>query len=366
MGQDRGHDYSVFPVDQGVLPIRFSSAVRLWEGFAPAWGIPRYDPALDELADKLYIVEWKGGGDKQHEYVGESGEEAGLGNYSKMLRNWVARVTGYLVERTGERAKVLDIGAGAGDSIIAVYKVLRDPEQIYATLLEPSKKKCGVMEEKLNKRGLKIGNHFDIVNSRDIDVEQHLNPKSQDIVQQVASVHHHRNRNQSFRKANAVTRMGGFYVSADWHSRIWMHPAVVYNCLLKTMEWPEKEEGMKAFLEAFPNATEALPRMGHYSQNEVETFARYWQAWNVRRHKEIADGNFDFRDDFFAVEGHCPYEVYVRELNNAGYFLNTPVSDDMTREGVISGNPDQIEPIHNLIVGMFAQKLHNLISLDLD
>ncbi len=350
-----------FPVDPSVLPIKFAPAVRLWGGYAPDWGIPRHGQDLDEKADELYKCEWEGGGDMQHKYVAESAVEAGLGNFSKMMRNWAARVTGDIVERSKQRAYVLEVGSGAADSIIAVYKVLSDPEKMYATLLEPSKTKKDVIIEKLGKRGLQSGKHYEIITARDIDVKERVRPKSQDIVQQVATVHHHRNRDESFRQANGATKMGGFYVSGDWHSHIWMTPSMVYNVLLKNMEWPHKEEGMKAFLKAFPDAKEAPPTLGHYSANEVFTFSKYWMGWCNRRQREIAGGSFDQKDDFEAVEGHCPEWVYAQELNNAGYFLNTPMSNEMIQRGIIGANPDQIDSDHNLVIGMFAQKLRNLV-----
>lgn len=349
-------DYSVFPVDPDLLPIRFSSPVRISDRYAKNWGLPVIDPKLDALADTLYETEWTGGGDMQHIYVGDAAEEAGLGNYSKMMQNWAARVAGHLICDLDTKASVLDVGAGAGDSIIALYKYLGDPDRFFAYLLEPSEKKKGVMMEKLGKRGLKPEKHYKIITARDIDVVQKLNPDSVDIAMQVAAVHHHRNRRESFRQSNKVVKKGGYYVSADWHSHIWMTPSMVYHCLLKNMEWPQKEAGMKAFLKAFPDAKEAPPNLGHYSRNEVFTFSKYWQAWNERRQKEIAAGNFDPRDDFFGVEGQCPALVYEQEFNEAGFSLKTPRIFRLEREGIIDGNPEQIVPNHNLDIGMVAQE----------
>ena len=364
MCDSMGTNYTALLHSRLLLPIELSPIVcappeRLWKGYGPDWGLQMDDPALDELADALYVVEWEGGGDNQHIYVGESAVEAGLGNYSKMLRNWGARVAGHLIGRMDRRASILEVGAGAGDSIIPVYKVVGDPKRIYATLYEPSETKRGVMEAKLNARGLRIGKDFDIVkagSARDIDVADGLPAESQDMVLQIATVHHHRGRERSFRCANAVTRMGGHYISGDWHSHLWMHPAMVYQFLFKTMEWPRKAEGMEAFRKAYPNASGAPPVLGHYSLNEVTTFSRYWQAWNARRQREIAKGTFDPKDDFFAVEGHCPTDVYVKEFADAGFDTDTPSIAEMISEGIIHGNPDQIEPNHNLVNGMVAQK----------
>jgi hypothetical protein len=130
--------------------------------------------------------------------------------------------------------------------------------------------------------------------------------------------------------------------------------------MLQSMDWPAKTEGLDAFRKAFPNATEEPPRLGCYSQKEIDVFARYWNAWNKIRQELVASGQFDKRDDFWFMEGQCPWDVYARELELAGFNLKTLSINKMIEDEAIAGNPDQLEPDHNLLMGIVAQKTRSL------
>lgn len=349
-------DYTKFPVDQKLMPIIFAPAIRLSSEFADAWDLPD-SVSLDDAADELYFSEWQVGGKKQHEYVGEAAVKAGLGNYSAAMRTWGARVAANIIMDSSKPTNVIDIGAGDGSSAEDVYKIVRNPGRLFMTMIEPSGKKCQLIDDKMKNRGLTRDSDYSIINARDIDALDYLDTDSQDLALQVAAVHHHRSRKKSFGCASTFVKKGGIYVSVDWHSRLWMAPAVVYNYLLREMKWPEKERCMAVFVDAYPGAKDALPRFGHYSLEELKVFSRYWQAWNEKRQEMIADGSFDYSDDFFAMEGHCPIEVYIRELKEAGFEQDTPRIIKLVDDGVIKANPEQIIPNHNLAQGLVSQNM---------
>jgi hypothetical protein len=48
------------------------------------------------------------------------------------------------------------------------------------------------------------------------------------------------------------------------------------------------------------------------------------------------------------MEGHCPPEIYINEMLDAGFFLDTPLINRIIEEGLMDDNPHQVFPDHNL------------------
>jgi|GEM_PF-1094304 len=356
--------------DNKFMPIKFESAKRINERFYKNWGIP--EGKYKEESDELYIKEWTGG-PLQMQRVADAAVHSGVGSFSFTLRNVCGTIAAYLIHEVVDDVKIIDVGAGGGRSIKAVYSQLPKEEwdKVYAFLIDPSEKNIMASKDFLEKTlGLKEGKHFDSVLGRDIDIPREVSADYFDIAIQVASIHHHAYLGPAFKavayalKKNGLRietekengKYGGVFVSGDWHSRIWESPTFVYQWLLKRMDWPKKEEGIKSFIKQFPDALKELSRIGYFDLKNLEVFSHYWNTWNKDRQGLIIRGEFTPDQDFFAVEGHCPEWIYEEELKDAGFLLDTPLINKLIEEGLIDDNPHQTSPDHNLNMIVVGQQ----------
>lgn len=354
--------------DNSVMPITFESAKRVNSSYYPGWGIQ--EGSYRSSSDALYTKEWKGG-PGQMRNVAKAAVDSGLGSFSVSLRNSVARVAAYMIHNADGPVRLIDIGAGSGGSIKPVYSQLPKDEwdKVYSLLVDPSKKNVKAAKAYLeNTLGLKEGKHFDFERGRDIDLPKIVNEGYFDIAMQVAAMHHHAYLENAFKAVSYAlkkgkvdagkpndTQCGGVFVSGDWHSRIWENPAMVYRWLLQRMDWPQKEEGMQSFLKQFPHAAETIEKLGCYDKKNMEVFSRYWNTWNMNRQKMLLEGTLKPDEDFYAMEGHCPPEIYSSEMTDAGFLLDTPLIRSIIAEGLMDDNPHQVYPDHNLNMVIAAQ-----------
>jgi len=311
----------------------------------------------------LYTKEWKGG-PGQMKNVANAAINSGVGSFSVSLRNAVGRVAADVIHEAEGPVRLIDIGAGSGGSVKPVYSQLPKDEwdKVYSLLIDPSDKNENPAKIYLKETlGLEEGKHFDFVKGKDVEIPKLIDDGSFDLAIQVAAMHHHAYLDNAFKAvAHALKKSGskinksedgeygGIFISGDWHSRIWESPAMVYRWLLQRMDWPQKEEGMASFLKQFPQARQIIERLGCYDKKNLEVFSRYWNTWNIDRQKLLKEGKLKPDEDFYAMEGHCPAEIYVNEMLDAGFLLDTPLINRMIEEGLMDENPHQVFPDHNL------------------
>jgi len=355
--------------DNKKTPIRFESAKRANSSYYADWGIPK--GKYRESSDMLYTKEWKGG-PGQMRNVANAAINSGVGSFSVTLRNICGRAVAYMIHEADDEVRLIDVGAGSGGSIKTVYSQLPKGEwdKFYALLIDPSEKNGKAAKEYLPKTlGLTEGKHFDVIRGKDIDLPSKVDEGSFDIAMQVAALHHHayldnafngiayalKKKDLNIKNSNDKAPHGGVLVSGDWHSRIWESPAMVYRWLLKRMAWPKKEEGIESFLKQFPQAREIIERMGYFDIENLRVFSRYWNTWNKDRQRLMKEGKLLPDEDFFAMEGHCPVEIYENEMINAGFLLDTPLIRKLVEEDILEDNPYQAFPNHNLNMVLLGQ-----------
>jgi SAM-dependent methyltransferase len=351
----------------GKMPIKFESAIRVNRKSYPEWDIP--DGEYRERSDELYEKEWQGGSGQMRN-VANAAINSGLGSFSVSLRNVVGRIAAYLIHESDDKVRLLDVGAGSGGSVKTVYSQLHPSKwnKIYSLLIDPSKKNREDARKYLkNTLGLYEGKDFDFIVGRDKDIPKKVNKGDFDIAIQVAAIHHHAYldnpfkavayalRKKGFGKDDEKEKYGGVFISGDWHSRIWESPAMVYRWLLKRMKWPKKKEGIESFLKQFPQAIKEIGRMGSFDLENLKAFSRYYQTWNEDRQKLISEGKYKPDEDFYAMEGHCPVEIYENEMKDAGFLLDTPIIGRVIEERITDDNPYQVFPNHNLNMVLTGQ-----------
>lgn len=308
-----------FRIDDSRIPAVLGSALKVPSYAYSNWGIPIGQYRKE--SDDLYAVEWKGGSERQMEYVVKAITSTGLGNFSQMLRNGNAAKVSDIVKQTKEKVRYFEPGAGV--STVNVFQKLQDDgvdvERVFATMVEPSADRVEGAAANLEKMGLKRNKNFVVYSGKkDTDALALVGPETQDVVGTVAQIHHHSYLDAPMITLASVLKPKGYLVCADWHNSMWEHPNRVYEFLNSEFDWETKAADLAAFRKIFPLAAEPAPSLTGRDEIANRMIRSFWKGWaNVRR-DAIQKVEFLPCDDILMLEGHRPVERYIETGEAAG------------------------------------------------
>lgn len=125
-----------------------------------------------------------------------------------------------------------------------------------------------------------------------------------------------------------------------------------YNYLKNEFEWPTKDTDLAEFCRVFPKALETIPSVKGPEAEANLMIRRFWKGWEQIRREAVERGDFRLEDDILMLEGHRPVVQYVREMQNAGFRVNT---DYLNITMVI--NPWPVIPTSGLLYVTVGQKV---------
>ncbi len=355
------------PGELGGPPFIFGSALRVPSGAYPAWGITGPAEALYPLSLTQYQVEFGDTSPSWMETVVEAANKGGIGNRPQMLRDTVGKAAAMLTSQFLKKqhyVNVTDVGCGAGASLSAYLAELEKIDTSYLelvnlTAVDLSGQSLLRAIDSLRQKGFVNGENLRVVHSRDLDMPQHIEPATQDIVINVAGIHAHAYLGAPMAAISQILRDGGYFVSGDWHHGRWLHPSHTYALLDETepahFEWKNKGEFMDEFLRTFPNARERvdLSSTDTADARAIEEIGRYWiDGWAKVRLEKIKEGSLRPSDEQIVAEGHRPVEEYVR----IGEAYGLEKSDAVVTDGIMNKNPQQVVPGTNLNMLLVLRK----------
>lgn len=331
--------------DESLTPLYMGGIDRVAKEYRDAWGSPYNGEAS---ADTAYRAEWAAGNSGQLGLVKEATIEAGLGNYPELLNIRAAEAVSRLLASRKGPIRLIDIGSAGGTTVLVTYEALPDHLKDAAefVLVDPSPGALKSAEETLTERGIK----FEIRQGSDSDVLSGIPEGSFDILTGVASVHHH--ARIPFDEYDRVLKKGGFALFADWHNSMWRSPASVYHDFLLGMDWPRREEGLRDWLRAYPQAIEVpIPPVHPHDRQANTDIAKFWQAYQRIQNEQAPGANA-----IWPLEGHRPVGMYALAMRQAGFDLETRDIDRLVGMGIIARNPHQILPDSSLLQLTIGQK----------
>lgn len=322
--------------DESRLPLTMGPAVRV-PGYAhQLWGVET--PPEREVV-RLYKAEWALGDKGQLANVSKAAIEAGLGNYPEVLCQEAARIAGSLVEHLpdGDTIRILDVGAGPGQSAEAVYQALPEDvkSKVELILLDLSSRNLSAAEERL--RGINMRT----IQGSDLDISANIDPGSIDILLAVAAVHHH--AHIPFATYYDAIKPGGFAVFADWHHSLWGHPHGGRRLIAELGD----QDALMHFDEVYPNGKNP-PEKGLSPEDEKanQQIIDFWKGWAA-----VSAGSPQGRNAIWWAEGHRPVERYVEGMQEVGFDTAS-----MMRGGAMRTNPHRILPDSTLLMLTVGQK----------
>lgn len=354
----------LFKIDDSKMPLRLGSALRVPSYAYPNWGILLGAYRIE--SDTAYTIEWQGGSPKQMDYVIEALSEAGVGNNSQILRDSCARVVAARVRNLTKHDRVKKIhymDVGAGVSTVNAFDAIDDKykDNVFITLVEPSKKRVEFAAEELTKRGLARNKDFRLVVAPDQHMLAFVEPESQDIISYVASIHHHSYLDTPIKTAAAVMKKKGTLIISDWYNPEWEHPRRVYEALRDDFDadefnWTTKDRDLAAFASAYPKALKEAPELSPLNRASYMQIRRFWKGWARVRKRAIETGEFDENDDILMLEAHRPVERQNEIIKSAGLVINPKYMEDQEGNNVVRDNPNQLLDDSRLLMTTVAYK----------
>lgn len=326
--------------NEALMPLTMGSPYRVPHYAYNVYGLGPY--VNEDLATEAYRTEWAAETPGLVASVPDALQKAGLGNFNGFLQQRTAEVVAAVLTTSPlqEHYRIIDVGAGTGDSAIAVAKLL--PAEIRARtiffLIDPSGKSLEEAKEKMKDQGVEYGT----LEGTDLDILSQIQPEFADVLTGVASVHHH--AKIPFELYARVLKPRGWAVFADWHQPIWEHPGSVYRFLQK-FNWLDKEQGLENWLEAYPQSKNIPPLPEDPADRmAIRQITLFWSALGRP-------------NNLYPLEGHRPVHRYVADMQHAGLDLNSADIRRLISSGVIAGNPHQILPDSSLLQVTVGQKI---------
>ena len=302
------HDERLMPMTLGYERLSGEtggSVVRTPAYSWPQWGITYdFDSEFIELLDaseRAYRAEWDAGTPEQHKIVAEASMNAGFGDHNAKLRAAAAKYIREVVNDYSGHVSILDIGAGAGDSALEVYRALssRDKKRAKFTLLEPAKLS---LEKAVERMKVECAS-FECVNVTDNEIGKLKG--DYDVIMGVASVHHH--AQIPWFNYKLALKNGGRLVIADWHNGVWADKGKVYE-FLKVLGC--SMEGLEHFENTYKVSGMATP----LTQADKDIFT-FWKGY-VQLLKERGQQG---KNAIWPLEGHRPADRYLDEMDFADF-----------------------------------------------
>lgn len=335
--------------DDSNLPIRLGSPLRVphyaWHNWGIEYGSEVEFHHLVKLSEDEYRSEWDWTTDERHGDIAIASKKAGLEDANARLNKAVANVVFKIIRYRNGRIRILDVGAGSGQTTLAVIRELDELpiESAEFFLFDPAKKALQAGARRLAEIGLNEGENFHIYPITDLNMSNYVQEESADIVVSVASIHHHAFLGAVFELIFKLCKRNGVFIIGDWHNSMWEHPNKVFAMLSK-MDWTEKSKDLDKFTTVFPEAlTDPGPEEDqrlNKANEQIKAFWKFYSRIGVEKNKQ-----------FSVLEGHRPTWRYRKEMERCGFSTSGSLIDTL-----IPTNPRPLLPDSSLLCITIGQK----------
>ena len=320
------------------MPVSLGSPLRApsyaWKAWGVEWNTEEDYWGLVALSEAAYKQEWEMTGSAGHDDISTAAENAGLGNANQRLNEAVARIVAVEAAARGHPLRLLDIGAGSGDTTLSILKAIKDRDGLFYTLVDPAERALGEARSRLRKTGLSSGRHFELHCASDIETTTVLDSGSFDIIVAVASLHHHSDIHEPIGALSGLLAPGGLLVVGDWHNTVWEHPSRVLE-LLKRLHWAGKADDLDDFVDLYPNALEVTQKVSGRMLRANKLVGEFWKAYSSCRTAS--------QPQFLLLEGHRPPQRYIEAMGQHGLVVSSGET------GSIARNPMFLSPEESLL-----------------
>ncbi len=232
-------------------PIGLGSPLRVpshaWRNWGISWETEAEYARLITLGEEEYRKEWKTTTEHSHHDIARAANLAGLGDANSRLNAACAGLVAKEVQAQKRELRILDVGAGTGNTSLAVFAATSHLHHPQVTLLDYAKSALDQASESLTASGLVPNRDFSVCLGQDMQAETLFGKDCFDIVIAVAALHHHSDILVGLGPIAAALKPGGLVIVGDWHNTMWENPARVHALLRQLGDWPQKNQDIEQF-----------------------------------------------------------------------------------------------------------------------
>jgi len=295
------------------MPLALGSPLKVpsyaWTNWGATWSTGDEYSQLLVLSDDAYRDEWRLTTAQGHDDIALAAVRAGLGDANQRLNNAVAEIVASEVAARRGYVRLLDVGAGSGNTTLTALDRTEDPGRLVCTLLDPASSALASAGDRLEQRSLVLGKHFFLINTPDMEGGRSLGAGSFDVIVSAAALHHHADIQKPLEALGRLLAPGGLLVIGDWHNTLWEHPWRVLNAL-QSLHWPTKEADLHRFAELYSAANEPAQEESVSMRSANALIANFWVEYATARTTE--------EPQFCMLEGHRPVDRYAEALRSIG------------------------------------------------
>jgi SAM-dependent methyltransferase len=328
------------------LPLQLGSPLRVahfaWAHWGIKWANQSEFKRFVKQSEEEYAKEWTRTTGASHQDIALASKAAGLHDANQRLNRKVAEIVRVLINRVeGGKVQVLDLGAGAGATTLAILDAIgqRDRDRVHWVLLDPAEKALGQAYKALIKAGVP-GNRVEVVVGSDLICLPKW-PRRFDVVVSAAAIHHHAYLQPLFSFIAKSLKPGGHLVVGDWFNGLSLDPSKVL-WLLWGLDWPEKEVDLGVFERLIGGREANWLKVRPEDRRADEQIAAFWRNYAQIRHPGASS--------FIVLEGHRRPRHYVADLRRAGMMVPSRLP------GRLGRNPTFLTPDSSLLGVLWATK----------
>jgi ubiquinone/menaquinone biosynthesis C-methylase UbiE len=300
------------------MPILLGSPLKVpsyaWTNWGAQWRTNKEYTELIALSEKGYRDEWDLTTAQGHEDIARAATRAGLGDANQRLNHEAAGIVAReAIGITGE-FRILDVGAGSGNTSLAIVDALKNPARAFFHLLDPAREALATAADRLRQKGLVEGKNFAIHGTTDTNALGVLQEHSFQLVVAVAALHHHADLISPIGVLARLLAPGGLLVIADWHNTVWEHPARVLH-VLQLLDWADKIKEIQKFIHLYPKAKEPAEETSTEMRSANALISTFW--------KEYAACRTTTEPQFCILEGHRPPAKYLEAMQESGLITSS-------------------------------------------
>jgi len=309
------------------LPLQLGSPLRVahfaWARWGIKWANQSEFKRLVKQSEKEYAKEWNRTTGANHQDIALASKAAGLHDANQRLNRKVAEVVMTVIAETKrEEVQLLDLGAGAGATSLAILDAIgrRDRDRLRWVLLDPAEEALGQAFKTVVAAGVPES-RIEVVVDSDLGCLPKW-PRRFDVIASSAAVHHHAYLQPLFSLVAKALKPGGHLVVGDWFNGLSLEPSKVL-WLLQGLDWPDKEGDLRTFERRFGGGEANWHRLSAEDRCADEQMAAFWRNYvQIRR---------PGTSSFVVLEGHRRPRHYGAGLRKAG----------MTVPSRLPGRPDR-------------------------
>jgi predicted O-methyltransferase YrrM len=261
-------------------PVPLGSILRATSYSYRNWGIgitPENIGWLYGASQEAYSVEWKDTDPSLNALVGKASENAGLGDVNATMNALIGGYASASAHSKNGIISVLDVGAGAGATSMAMLSALGGTivPNIKLTLIEPSSSRTKAALDAIRKINTAAANIAVVYNLTETEALRQIKPGSIDMAITNAAIHHN-SFNFHLGAMSKTLKPNAPLISGDWYDGLSEKPERVYWLLTLLANHSSGHRNAEIEKDVFKRISAGAPLVVPFVEERAAAFRKYF------------------------------------------------------------------------------------------